>query len=491
MRLRKADTNTSLLATALLFAVNPSSAFYLPGVAPTSYKFGDRVPLNVNHLTPSRWTSDLQLRSVVAYDYYFEPFRFCKPEEGAKYVTESLGSILFGDRIRTSPFELSMGKNVNCKKLCEVEFNQEDAQFVNARIREGYNINWLIDGLPAAGTGLRLESGEDVPTQGFLLGGLGAEPGKPKLHNHFDIKIDYHELKSKERRVVGVQVDPSSRLSGGSETDCGDSQSLPVILSELGGTTKVSWTYSVEWIASDTAWATRWDKYLHVYLPSIHWWSLISSAAIVVLLVFMVTSILLRVLRKDIARYNRLDTFSLDDLSGTSAAVEDGVQEDSGWKLVHGDVFRSPRHSLILSVFLGNGAQLFVMTGVTIFFALFGFLSPSYRGSLATAMILLYAIFGFVGGYVSARVYKSLGGEAWKQNIALTPLLVSGIVFSVFFFLNLFLWASKSSGAVPFSTMLVIIIIWFVISVPSSFAGSWTGLKQAVGCSSLNSRCAC
>ena len=194
----------------------------------------------------------------------------------------------------------------------------------------------------------------------------------------------------------------------------------------------------------------------------------------------MVSAILMRALKKDIARYNRLESFNLDDLSGTNGDAENDVQEDSGWKLVHGDVFRTPKNPLLLSIFLGNGSQLFVMVGTTITFALFGFLSPSNRGSLGSAMILLYTIFGFIGGYVSARVYKTFGGEAWKRNIALTPVLIPGIVFATFFLLNLFLWIKQSSGAVPFTTMLVILGIWFVISVPLSFAGSWIGFRHAV-----------
>lgn len=118
-------------------------------------------------------------------------------------------------------------------------------------------------------------------------------------------------------------------------------------------------------------------------------------------------------------------------------------------------------------------------------FALLGFLSPSNRGSIGTIAVLLYTILGCVGGYVSARVYKTFGGEAWKQNIALTPLLIPGIVFSTFFLLNLFLWAKRSSGAVPLSTMLVIILIWFIITVPLSIAGSWIGFKQPVSNSIL------
>ena len=125
------------------------------------------------------------------------------------------------------------------------------------------------------------------------------------------------------------------------------------------------------------------------------------------------------------------------------------------------------------------------MIGLTCFavFALFGFLSPSNRGSIGTVAVLLYTILGCVGGYVSARVYKTFGGDSWKQNIALTPILIPGIVFGTFFLLNLFLWAKQSSGAVPFSTMLVIVAIWFIITVPLSFAGSWLGLKQPVSSS--------
>jgi transmembrane 9 superfamily member 2/4 len=45
--------------------------------------------------------------------------------------------------------------------------------------------------------------------------------------------------------------------------------------------------------------------------------------------------------------------------------MQEDVQEDSGWKLVHGDVFRPPKRALLLSVMLGSGSQLFMMVGVT------------------------------------------------------------------------------------------------------------------------------
>lgn len=478
MRLR--EVSPHLLALALIAsAPDLAKAFYLPGVAPTSYKDGDRVPLYVNALTAAASREDGKLRAIVPFDYYNPIFHFCRPEPEPKYVSESLGSIIFGDRIMTSPFELNMGVNESCKAVCgEVSFDEISAQFVNEKIREEYNLNWLVDGLPA---GQLLEdeiTGTEFYSQGFDLG--WGNQNVMELNNHYDIVIDYHEFAPGEKRVVGVIVQPSSyrdsSVDASGNVHCAE-EGPAMILNEVGDT-KVTWTYGVYWRESPTAWATRWDKYLHVFDPKIHWFSLINSAVIVVFLSLTVVSVLVRALKKDIARYNRLDSINLDDLSGTSAIDDDGVQEDSGWKLVHGDVFRMPSHSLMLSVFLGNGAQLFIMVGFTIAFALLGFLSPSNRGSLGTIMILLYTVFGFVGGYVSARVYKAFGGEKWKMNIALTPVLVPGLVFATFFLLNLFLWAKGSSGAVPFTTMLVILLIWFLISLPLSFAGSWVGFKQ-------------
>lgn len=463
---------------ALLSLAETATAFYLPGVAPTSYAPGAIVPLNVNHLTPVGSQTDGQLHSLISFDYYLPAFHFCKPQKEPEYITESLGSVLFGDRIMTSPFELKMGVNETCKVLCPTEFDTTSAIFVNQKIRQGFAVNWLIDGLPAGQVLSDQVTNTLFYSQGFALGSVeGAD--RVQLNNHYDIIIDYHEVSENQWRVVGAIVQPSSRSSQdpeASDGNCGYG-GPPLVLSDQHST-PLLWTYSTYWRASPTAWATRWDKYLHVFDPKIHWFSLINSAVIVVFLCVTVLSILMRALRRDIQRYNRLDSINLDDLSGTSA-LDDGVQEDSGWKLVHGDVFRAPTSPLVLSVFLGNGTQLFVMTGFTICFALLGFLSPSNRGSLGTIMIVLYTLLGFVGGYISARAYKSFSGDKWKMNIVLTPILVPGIVFSVFLMLNFSLWLKSSSGAVPFTTLLVLVAIWFLISVPLSFAGSWVGFRSA------------
>lgn len=466
----------TLLAWQCLI-IAPSWAFYLPGVAPTDYHMRDRVPLTVNHLTPSQSMSDDQVHSVFSFDYYTPEFHFCEPEGGAKSVSESLGSILFGDRIKTSPFILRMGINETCKAVCkEQTIPAVDAPFVNERIRQNYNINWLVDGLPAGQLLLDRNTDTRFYSPGFLLGSNQDE--QPILNTHYDILIDFHQAGNNVYRVVGILVEPSSlgdsKYLGPDKAECGDT-STPKILSQ-DKPTNVVYTYSVYWRPSTTSFATRWDKYLHVYDPNIHWFSLINSAVIVVFLVAMVSTILLRTLRKDIARYNRLDQLGLDDFGSTS--LQETVQEDSGWKLVHGDVFRPPRNAMLLAVLVGNGAQLFMMAGSTIVFALLGFLSPSNRGALGTVMILLYSVFGCASGYSAARVYKSFGGDKWKQLMIFTPLVVPAVVFTTVFLLNIFVWARHSSGAVPFVTMLLAVAIWFTITLPLSFAGTWFGLAR-------------
>lgn len=87
--------------------------------------------------------------------------------------------------------------------------------------------------------------------------------------------------------------------------------------------------------------------------PRIHWFSLVNSLVIVIFLCVMVATILLRTVSRDISRYNAID-------------LSEDVQEDWGWKLVHGEVFRPPPHPMLLSVMVGTGSQLCAMVSVTL-----------------------------------------------------------------------------------------------------------------------------
>ena len=49
-----------------------------------------------------------------------------------------------------------------------------------------------------------------------------------------------------------------------------------------------------------------------------------------------------------------------------SSPPQEDIQEDFGWKLVHGDVFRPPTFSMLLSVCVGSGGQLLVMVVISL-----------------------------------------------------------------------------------------------------------------------------
>jgi len=181
--------------------------------------------------------------------------------------------------------------------------------------------------------------------------------------------------------------------------------------------------------------------------------------------------ILMRALHKDLRRYNQLDEEALE------AQVE-----ETGWKLVHANVFRPPVRKSLFSTLVGTGLQLFVMVFLTLIFAALGFLSPANRGALMTTLLLLYVFMGIFSGYYSARLYKTFQAQTketdWGGNVLLTALLFPGMVFGMFFILNLLLWGEKSSGAVPFGTMFAILVLWFGISVPLVYLGALFGKKK-------------
>lgn len=291
----------------------------------------------------------------------------------------------------------------------------------------------------------------------------GSDPQKPT-----NILKKEFLLRSEKYRVVGFEVEPTSvdyseiKFEGDVCNFPDDSKSQAV---HSGADNQLYFTYSVEWKKSDVSWASRWDHYLGMSDVQIHWFSIINSLVVVFFLSGILAMIMIRTLRRDIARYNTDDYY------------EDTLEE-TGWKLVHGDVFRPPKYPRLFAAVVGSGIQIFCMALITIFFAMLGMLSPSSRGALMTSAIFLYVIMGLIAGYFAARVYKTLKGREWRRSAFLTATLYPCIVFTTCFFLNFFIWDKHSSGAVPFTTMLSLLCLWFGISVPLVYLGYYFGYRK-------------
>ena len=110
-----------------------------------------------------------------------------------------------------------------------------------------------------------------------------------------------------------------------------------------------------------------------------------------------------------------------------------------------------------------------------------GMLSPSYRGALVTSGLFLYVFMGVIAGYYGGRLYKTLRGTQWKRTAFTTAIFYPVVIFGISFLLNFFIWGKKSSGAVPFSTMIALLTMIFGIALPLVFLGYYFGYRKQVG----------
>jgi len=460
-------------ALAVLLAVAaPAAGFYLPGVAPSDFAKGDPLPVKVNKLT--------SIKTQLPYTYYSLPF--CKPDTIVDSA-ENLGEVLRGDRIENSPYVFKMGEPKMCQIVCRAPITEKEAKELKEKIEDEYRVNMILDNLPLVVPVTRQDKNSIAYQGGYHVGAKGLYSGtkdeKYFIHNHLSFTVKYHKDDNLEHsRIVGFEVNPHSvkhqvddkwngvdtRLS-----TCDPHASKFVINSDSPQEVEVGkeiiFTYDVRFEESEIKWASRWDTYLLMTDDQIHWFSIVNSLMIVLFLSGMVAMIMLRTLYRDISRYNQLET-------------QEEAQEETGWKLVHGDVFRPPTYSDLLCVYVGTGVQFFGMLVVTMIFAVLGFLSPSNRGGLMTAMLLVWVLMGLLAGYSSSRLYKMFKGSEWKKITLQTAFLFPGVAFVIFFILNALIWGEKSSGAVPFTTMFALVLLWFGISVPLVFVGSYLGFKK-------------
>tara|TARA_B100000161_G_scaffold232541_1_gene180638 strand:- start:75 stop:548 length:474 start_codon:yes stop_codon:yes gene_type:complete len=146
------------------------------------------------------------------------------------------------------------------------------------------------------------------------------------------------------------------------------------------------------------------DRYHHSNSDiEVHWLSILNSFVLVLLLTLFLSIVLVRILKNDFTRYMG----SPDDVD-----LED---DETGWKLIHSDVFRYPKSKMMLSSCVGAGTQILATVVLVVGSALMDLFDPVKRGNVLSAMILTHALTSALGGYVSARLYRQLDGTQWVR----------------------------------------------------------------------------
>jgi transmembrane 9 superfamily protein 2/4 len=480
---------------ALFFVVMLASSqfaqpFYLPGVAPRRFVHGEEHIIKVNTMTSPM--------NPLRFDYFSVKNAFCMPEGGVEEQRENLGEVLAGERSELSVYKIQANVTQQCILACKKSWSAETVNRIIELSKDEYRVNMRLDNLPVAEFTDYPE--HQIVQLGFPISEAAeifdaktksddtSDDVKPAivhlLFNHLKFVISYHSVSSDNVLhpsveeagilIVGFAVIPASihHEMMTTEDPCGhDTAAEPIYLIEGTAQDNIGFTYDVEWKVSDTKWASRWDVYLTMHEKEqveVHWFSIFNAFIIVFFLSSMIAMIMIRILRKDLYQYN--------ELSQSDDAQEE-AREDTGWKLVYADVFRTPVNATLLAVLSGSGLQILLMLLITLFFSVLGLLSPSNRGSLMTCVVIAWIIMGFPAGYVAAVFCKLFKASDRWRNTLFTATFVPGVVFTVFFVLNFFIWGEKSAGAVPFTTMFAILMLWFGISLPLVFCGSFAGFK--------------
>ncbi|KAK1732855.1 nonaspanin family protein [Skeletonema marinoi] len=344
--MRSFAAKASVAAVAFLRTCH---GFYVPGVKPHEFLPGEEVPMKVNSLT--------SIHTQLPKDFYRLPF--CRPTGGPKMASENLGEFLTGNKIQNSAYSINMLREVFCQVLCQVTLTPIEAKSLATHIKYGYHNNWIIDNLPGASVGLTGSGHHQTHyAGGFPIGFITQDSPEAFVYNHVNIILEYHNPEGKEgHRVVGFAVEPMSinhHYAGGFQWDGMSSDGFTKPLdtcianqhvdrNNVGDFQRVRpgeniiYTYDVLWRYSETAWASRWDVYLsedHMVPAQVHWYSITNSILVVLFLSLLVVSILVRNLRRDIAGYNAMAALTDEE--------KEEEAEESGWKLVHADVFRPP-----------------------------------------------------------------------------------------------------------------------------------------------------
>ncbi|KAM0946324.1 putative nonaspanin (TM9SF), MFS transporter superfamily [Dioscorea sansibarensis] len=403
-------------ALLILLAVSTASA----SESDHKYQVEEPVTLWVNKVGPYNNPQE-------TYNYYSLPF--CQSSENPTHKWGGLGEVLGGNELIDSHIDIKFQKNVSKGTICTIELDAPKLKQFKEAVMSSYWFELFIDGLPM---------------WGFVGETDKKNENKHYLFTHKDIDIQYNG-----DQIIHVNL----------------TQESPKLL-ESGKSFDM--TYSVKWMPTNVTFARRFEVYLdHPFFEhQIHWFSIFNSFMMVIFLTGLVSMILMRTLRNDYAKYARED----DDLEN----MERDVSEESGWKLVHGDVFRPPPNLVLLSALVGSGAQLAILVLLVILLAIIGMLYVG-RGAIVTTFIVCYAFTSFISGYVSGGLYSRNGGKNWIKSMIITASLFPFMCFGIGFILNTIAIFYRSLAAIPFGTIVAVFVMWAFISFPLALLGTVVG----------------
>ncbi|KAK6200224.1 uncharacterized protein RJT21DRAFT_41937 [Scheffersomyces amazonensis] len=453
------------------------------GFSKSVYSKGDTVDLLLNKIESDN--------TQLPYSYYNLPF-VCPPGSNARARHLSLGEILRGDRIWESNYELRFGVDMPCMRLCDLISRETGLQRADSLIRKGYVVHWTIDSLPGATTFVSNNKNKKYYAAGFPLGFV--DSNMAYIYNHVMMVIRYHSEGNGKYSIVGFEVYPKSVSNEQCPGSSKDYENFAIsVKKNKGGELQkqkviIPYTYSVYWREDNSIdYDSRWDLYYENESNNknhhIHWLSFTNSVVLLFLLTLIATLVLLRTLKKD-----------LSSSSSTGSA-----EEPANWKSLISEIYKSPSYVIPLTTLVAAGIQVVVaLIGVIVIFVINSkFFIPgakssstffnNHEGAVISISIFFFVISGFVSSYAGIILYKFLKNDNINHEYPLPAVTKLSLLFGSFlptfiltvvFFLNFFVWAKESSSAIPFGTIVVLLLLFFIIECPLGIIGGIIGNKR-------------
>ena len=468
-----------MIFLCLLLLISISCA-YLPGIAMHTYAKNELMPVKVNSLTSES--------TFLPQSY--DSFKSCPLNltTSSQSYRENLGELLWGDKILNSNYIVRMGSEVKCRKICTATYTKSELKRLEDLIRENYQVNLILDNLPIT---QYINTGNFIPSvyKGFPLGFQVSNQSSRFVvfnHVHFDIHINNatvqyeyigNKLKRKEGyNVVGFYVAFNS-VKASKYKDCNghtypmrENSAMPVYryYNDTVATTRdkhITWSYSYAFTyRQDVSWGSRWDAYLNTGSKNTAKEVLHLSLVTLVMVFLFVTcmSILGKFISKDLARYR----------------LPSAESDETGWKLIYGDVFRCPSHSRALANLVGAGAQLGCMALCVLLLGCMGILAPSQRGKLLVSALFFLVVSNTLGGFITGLFLKYFGKNTWR-NAFLASLTLPAVMFLVYSVVQLVEKYSNATTAIPLPLFLFIFLFWAMSQAIFTVSGASIAYKSA------------
>ncbi|OII73905.1 uncharacterized protein cubi_02707 [Cryptosporidium ubiquitum] len=401
-------------------------------MAAHGYKHGDSVNIIMNRI----WKYD---ENIVTSEFsFYSKVPLC--HDNRKIGEMSFNEVVRGDQLKV--IKAVFGLSENDKSFCSISLTNDQLYSIRHHIRNNYVFEIYVEDKAIAKTlGYINENNEAILITGydFILGYRGSEIASldVKTRNQHTINID-----------KTLELNKSGKLS------------------------LINMYYSVKWVDKSNEPIGKVGKGV-LKIPMIRWLGVFNSTFLTILIIMMLLLIFMQILRSEFSRYFPMGE---DDLN---LAFDDDPIEMKGWKLLHGDIFRSPKYRMILSSFVGNGIQiLFVGLIICITDNISMFRNLSFDLETLKFLLVLFTISSYISGFVSSYIYTSMGGKKFKYNIFLTCFIY---ILPVYLLVISVKSLTLGSGPNLFNiySSIKVFTIYSMVSLPLCFLGGLFGERRS------------